>query len=285
MPARPQPPRTVVPMEFTPGQSVQFDVDAFDDLVLAHGAELVHWRAMRNPAGMVDQHDSRRPGEDDVGASNAMVYTQAGCFTGAILGNTKDLRAVTGNVLDAATAQLVCPRFYDCSPNEQPERIYLMPLDRLYLRQESVLVPVQHYQTVHPTLTDRLRFPAVKVHDLMDADGARYTCCVDFNVVDGCVVWVPGRAPVPDPVGGPGKVYTIRYLYRPFWYVERLMHEIRIAQSEDELGNRTVEEMPQSAIVQREYVFRNEDQKAGESAKPDSPRQAPAAADGGFGAR
>jgi hypothetical protein len=69
------PPRgPIAQNQFNPG-SVAFDLDAFDELIAAHGVELVHWRAMPNPAGLVDRFDSRRPGEDHVAASNGMVYT------------------------------------------------------------------------------------------------------------------------------------------------------------------------------------------------------------------
>jgi hypothetical protein len=265
---------------FQPG-SVAFDLDAFDELVAAHGVELVHWRAMQNPAGMVDRFDSRRPGEDHVAASNGMVYTKAGCFVGAMLGNTKELRAATGGVLDSAVAQVTPSRFYDCPEGEQPRRVRLMPKDRLYLKEDSVLVEAQQLGEVSATLVDRVRFPIVEVTDLMDADGLRFESGVDFEVRDGNIAWL--RPPVAPPDGKP-KVYGVRYLYRPYWNVERLTHDIRVAQHLDVNGGRVTEQAPQSCFVQRENVFRSEEQDPN-APNPSSPRQTAAAPDGGFGAR
>ncbi len=265
---------------FTPG-SVAFDLDALDELLAAHGVELVHWRAMVNPAGMVDRHDSRRPGEDHVAASNGMVYTKAGCFTGSLLGNTKELRAATGGLLDAAVAQMTAPRFYDCRAGESQRRIYLHTKDRIYLREESILVVHQQLGEVSATLVDRLRFPVVEVQDLMDSDGLRFEEGVDFEVADGNVAWL--RPPAPSQDGKP-KVYGVRYLYRPFWYVERMIHDIRVAQNLGVDGEREMHKAQQMVLVQREYVYRAENQDP-EAPNPDSPRQAPAAPDGSFGAR
>lgn len=270
-------PRQIIQQRFQPGLSVAFDADAFDDLLAAHGVDLVHFRSMRNPAGMDDRFDSRRPGEDHVAASNGMVYTQAGCFVGAIIGNSKDLKTAVGGVLDASTAQLTAPRFYDTGAP-----VYLNIGDRIYLRETSMLVVHQQLGEVHATLVDRLKFPVVEVQDLMDADGTRYTPGTHFVVQDGNIAWLSPPPPAGD--GARGKVYGIRYLYRPYWVVSRMVHDIRIAQTIDFSGQRVTQRMPQLAYVEREYVYRNEEQDP-QAPNPNSPRQTAAPEDGGFGAR
>jgi hypothetical protein len=283
---------SIAQMQFKPGVSVAFDADAFDDAIRAHGVEFVHYRGMRNPAGMVEKFDSRRPGEDHVGASNGLVYTRAGHFIALLTSNSKDLRAAADGQMDDARAQMTPTRFYE--PAEagepscecQPELIYLSPMDRLYLRDETVMVISQQLVEAHRTGLDRLRFPAIKVQDLMDADGHRYQQGVDFLVEDGNIRWTGANRPGLDDATGEwrGKVYGIRYLYRPFWYVERMVHEIRVAQGTNGSGERITQSMPQSVFVVREHVFRNEkqDEKAPD---PDSPRQVAAPTDGGFGPR
>jgi hypothetical protein len=237
------------------GVSIAFDIDAFDEAIRAHGVRFVHYRAMRNPVGMVDRNDSRRPDPDHSGASNGMLYTKAGCFTALFTGNTKELKAWAGGALHAGLAQITPARFYDTCPTE---RVYLQEKDRLYLETESVLVPCQQLVEVHATGRDRLQFPAQKVQDLVDAQGVRYTEGMDFDLVEGDVVWRPGKTPAPNAELNKGRVYGVRFLFRPHWYVEHMMHETRVAQWEDILGNRKVEPMPQAAAVQREYVYLNE---------------------------
>ena len=268
--------------DYPDGTSNAFDVYAFDEAIAAHGVLFVHYRGMRSPLGLVDKYDSRRPGGEGQGASNGMLYTKAGCFHGLFTGNSKALRALEGGRLDAATAQLTPTRFYRPeTPGAPCEPVYLQPMDRLYLAETSVLVTHQQLVEHHATGADRLKFPAEKVLDLVDSAGTRYGP-EDFAVVEGQVVWKARRPPV-DPDTGRGAVYAVRYLYRPFWYVDRLMHETRVVQQENPVtGERVTVRMPQSAVIQREYVFQNET----EDPAPDpGPRRAPVPADGGFGPR
>jgi hypothetical protein len=261
-----------------PEGSVAFDQDAFDEAIRAHGVQFIHYRGMRSPGGLVDKYDSRRPEEDHVGGSNGFVYTKAGQFTGLMIGNSKNQKGTPQGLLDMANCQMTSPKTYDCG-----KLIYLAPFDRLYLAETSVLVV--HWQLVepHPTGTDKLRFQAIEVQDLIDSDGVRYTTsdyCVTHN---GQIKWLTQKRPGMNPDTGKGKVYTVRYLYRPYWYIDRLVHEIRMTQQENPLtGERTTIRMPQTASLQREYVFENEEQ---DSQLPDSPRQAPVPEDGQFGPR
>jgi hypothetical protein len=78
-------------------------------------------------------------------------------------------------------------------------------------------------------------------------------------------------------------VCSVHFSYRPFWYVKNLIHEVRVAQTEDEFGNRTVQRMPQSCVLQREYFFEKE-QRDSQAADPEG-RQKPGPGDGGFGPR
>ncbi len=257
-----------------------FVIEDFDNAIQAHGVTLAHYRAMRNPVGMVDRFDSRRPDPDHSGSSNGMLYTKAGCLMALFQGNTKDLRAQEGGLLDAATAQLTPHRFY----LDGVEQVYLHPMDRLYLEDEAILVTHQQLVETHVTGTDKLRFQAVKVQDLVDASGTRYEPGIDFSLVNGKVVWGSNRPGI-IPGTGKGVVYAVRFLYRPYWHVERLMHEVRVVTSENEFtGARTMVRMPQTAVVQREYCFESE-AKDDEAKNPESPRQAPGPADGSFGVR
>lgn len=261
------------------GVSNAFDVDAFDEAIRAHGVRFIHYRGMRNPVGLIDKFDSRRPDDDHSGSSNGLIYTKAGCITALFTGNSKDLRAMDGGNLNAANAQITPARTYDCSD----EPIYLAPMDKLYLEEESVMVTHQQLVDAHETGIDRLKFPALKVLDLIDASNVRYQQETDFKVISGKVHWCGPNRPGTNPETGVGRVYAVRYLYRPYWLVDRLMHEIRMAQAEHPMtGARSTVRMPQAALIQREYVF--EQEKADEEAAP-SVRQTRSPRDGGFGQR
>lgn len=260
------------------GLSVAFDIDAFDEHIRAHGVAFKHYRAMLNPLGLLAKNDSRRPDPSHGNISNAMVYTCAGVVTALLVSNSKNVQKFEGGLLNAATASLTPARFYD----DAGSRVYLSPFDRLYLCDETVLVTRMQLVEAHETGVDRLDFPAVEVLDIMDARGVRYKQETDFCVKDGNIHWC-GNQPGINVEAGKGVVYGVRYLYRPHWYVDQLMHEIRVAQYEDPItGERRVEQMPQAAIVKREHVYLDQQN---DPEAPASPRQAPAPASGSFSAR
>lgn len=271
----------VLQMDFPNSVSVAFDTAAFDEQIRAHGVRFVHYRAMRDPVGLIDRYDARRPDDAHAGASNGMLYTQAGCLTALFTGNSKELKALEGGQLSAAYAQITPASTYEGGT----ERVYLAPLDRLFLEEAGVLVPHQQLVEAHETGDDRLRYPAARVLDLVDARGVRYTPDTDFCLHDGRVVWKTAKRPGVNTETQRGVVYAVRYLYRPHWYVDQLMHEVRVAQVEDPVtGQRGLVQMPQAARIAREFVFQNED-KDPLAPDPGSPRQVMGPRDGGMGPR
>jgi hypothetical protein len=286
-------PEVNFPFQF-PDQAVSFDAEAFDDLIRSQGVEMVHFRAMRCPIGMIDPDDIRRPHEHHANCSNGFLYRESGVITVGWQGNSNDNRFIDAGRLDGSTVQVVVPRFYDCPVNKRAE---WAQFDRVYLKEDSITVSNWETFAAHVTGYDRLQFPVVCVSDLIDSNGNDYIQGTDFVVENGQIKWTGQRRPGIEPKTGKGVVCTARYSYRPFWYVKTLMHEVRVAQIEDPTsGDRSVERMPQSLQLQREYFFEKEqrDKKAppatgspshGVTGGPDSARQQHAPADGIFGPR
>lgn len=260
---------------------VNFDPVILDKTIVSHGIRFVHWIALHSPIGLIDKYDSRRPDvEADTFTSNGRYYIKAGILMGLMSGNTKDARAIEGGIMHSAVAQFTPTRFYECGPNQESQRVYLSVFDKLYLEQEDILVSRDELASFSEDGWDRLDFPAVQVQAVVDANGIRYECC-DFQVEKGGIKWV-GKRPGINPNTGKGVIYSIRYRYRPHWYVERLLHEMRLVSSEDQLRGRLVIPMNQSCIVNREYVFLNK-LKAEEANGPQNAESARAPSDGGFG--
>lgn len=269
-------PENGVQFVFQQGLAVGFDPAAFDEAIRSQGVQLVHYRAMRCPVGLVDRYDSRRPHEDHAGCSNAHVYTEAGIVTCLFTGVSDEKKRDDIGFIDGSTVQVTSPRFYD----DSTQVVQVAPFDRFYLKETSVTVP--HYQLVeaHVTGRDKLSFPVVDVVDLMDASGRRYGPG-DFTVEDGKIVWEGG--PGFDALRNKGTIYAVRYNFRPYWYVSRLLHQVRVAQI-DTLVERVVVRMPQHFVLTREIVFENE-QKDDLAVDPASPRQVKGPLDGAFGPR
>lgn len=275
----------VITLDIPNNISVAFDVEAFDEAVTAHGVIFEHWRSMRSPLGMIDKFDSRRPDENHgvtggEADSNGQVFTKAGCVSALFTGNSKDLKSYDGGVLNSGVAQITPARFY-----KSGTPVYMAPLDRLFIEDCSVLVVHQQLVAAHATGHDRLNFPAVEVQDLVDASGIRYNQGADFDILDGQIVWSGAKRPGTNADTETGRVYAVRYLMRPFWIVDTLMHEVRIAQVENAFtGERKTARMPISARVVREYVFMSEKADP-QSSTPNSPRQASGPASGSLGPR
>jgi hypothetical protein len=256
-------------IQFPIATSVSFDLQAFLDGISAHGIRFIHYRAMVNPIGLIEKYDSRRPNPGGPSVINGMYYTKAGTVTALCIGNTKETKASDNGIVDSSTAQFTPLTEYE----DTNGRVFLAPYDRLYLEEESVLVSRHELVEASPTGTDRPKFPAVKILDCVDSSGIVYHQCQDFDVdIQGCIIWKGTKRPGQEVNTGKGVVYGIRYVYRPYWYVFRLIHEIRMIQQEDPItGIRSVVQAPQSALVQREYFFESEAADSGTRGAEEAP--------------
>ena len=274
-----------------PATAIDFDVEAFDSAIRSQGVRLVHYKALRCPVGMTDLDDNRRPHEDHAGCSNGFLYKKAGTITGLLIGNGNDPQLRDIGFVDGASFTSTFPRFYDeaCDPAKP---FYMAPFDRFYLDEEAITVPTWQLVRANESGLDKLSFPAVEVEELVDNRGDVYEEGADFKVSGGQVEWLDGRRPMPDLETGRGAIFSIRYRYRPFWYIGRLLHEIRISQVGNPMTNeRKLVRMQQQALLNREFLFLNEshDDLARDPRDPtkpsSSPRQQQAPEDGGFGPR
>ncbi len=248
-----------------PNAAVSFDVEQFDNALRSQGVTFIHWRAMRCPVGMTDEFDTRRPHEDHSGCSNGFLYTKAGEITCLFTGNSTQATISEVGVMDGSTVSVTMPRFYDGT--ETP--VYIAPFDRLFLYEEKIVVPNWQLFKTNGT-KDKLNFLAVTVQDLVDSQNRRYELG-DFEIQGGQIAWISNTRPGLDPETGKGLVCSVRYTYRPYWYVKHLVHEVRVSQAENPYtGIREVNRMPQAIVLQREYIFEKNER---DELAPDKDRQ------------
>lgn len=274
-----------------PSVDVAFDFDAFDEAIRSQGAKLVHYRAQRCPVGMTDLGDNRRPHEHHEGCFNGFIYTKVGCITGMMTGNSKKKDMENVGFVDFSTIQTTFPSTYD----DSDEKFTVAPFDRFFLTEnETKVVQWQLFQC-NETGLDRLKYPVECVDGpIIDQRGERYHVGVDFEVTpEGLIKWGT-RRPAPEIDVGPGMsngfgsdrgaVCSIRYTYRPYWYVGAIPHEIRMIQRQDTF-NRVVSRGPQLCVLHREYVSHNIEQTADQNLPSASEeiRKVMAPMYGGFG--
>lgn len=244
---------------------ISFDIEAFDNAIRNQGVTLVHWRAMACPVGMIDEFDTRRPHEDHSGCSNGFIYTEGGLVTILFTGNTLNSSSSEVGFMNGSVVNVTFPRFYDRANLAEPEiPIHIAPFDRLYFHEKRVVVP--HWQRFRTNGTsDKLQFPIVQVQDLIDSNNKRYSKA-DFDLVDGRLVWSTSNRPGVDPQSGKGLICSARFLYRPYFYIKNLVHQVRVTQAENPMtGERETFRMPQAAVLEREYIFEKNDKDSADT--------------------
>lgn len=237
---------------------VTMDLDKNDDLITQRGVTMEHWVAIPSPIGLKDRGGYRRSDQYDTITSNGMIYKKVGCFTAAIVSNSKRKTASDGGVIDYSTARLLVPRYYNEKEVADGDEIHLAPGDRIFIKDKEVLVSNYQRMQYNPGGLDRAQFPVKDVSFLIDSNNVEYKCGIHYKIKDGHIQWIDGKAnPGVDPDTGKGRVYAIRYKYNAHWYVKDIPNEVRVIQG-TEGDDRNVERMPYSAIIQREYVYYNQ---------------------------
>lgn len=239
-----------------------FDLSKQDQFVTSLGIQFVHYKAMPSPIGLKERGDYRRSDALDTISSNGMLYTKAGCFTATMSDNSRSQSRSDGGILDPSTSRIIMPRFYD--KNEEVaagDRIYMAPGDRVYIADPNADVLVSNYQrmTYEADQDNRPMFPIVKVEMITDSRNQSYQEGVDFEVTcAGDIRWLSGgSSPGIDPDTKEGRVYSVRYLYKAFWYIVSLPKEVRMTNVTTG-GLRSPERMPYHAVLQREYVYQQQ---------------------------
>lgn len=239
-----------------------FDLDRLDNFVTSLGSEYIHYKGIPSPIGQNDRGDYRRNDGVDTITSNGMIYRCAGKFTATMTDNSRDRQRGDAGTIDPSESRLVLPRFYNDKGYADGKRIYLSPGDRVYIADPDADVLVSNPQKMdYESGIDNVpMFPIVELEmPIIDSRNIEYIENVDYCITkDGNIRWLPGgRNPGIDPNTGKGRIYSVRYLYKSYWYITLLLKEVRITNVTTD-GERKPERMPYHCIVQREYMYHNQ---------------------------
>jgi len=232
---------------------ISFDKNAFTEFVKGQGVRVTHFRAIPDPRGMTSRGDTHAVTATRK-SSDGFIYKKSGVAHVLFSNNTANWDSSTDtSVVQHAMAVMTLPEKYE----DRDEPFMVMPFDRFFI--EDIECRVLNMQFIEANVNgiDRLQFPATCVEHLVDADGVEYCEGKDFEItVDGDIKWLTQNRPGWNIEFGRGKVYSIRYRYRPFFIVAKLLHEVRISQVTDPATfQRSVERMPYQCLIIREYIF------------------------------
>jgi len=257
-------------------EQVSMNVEAFDLMLEAQGAEFVHWRALRCPRGLTGLYDNRRAHDDHSGCSNGFIYKKVGKVHCSFTGSGDKKNKKPEGLVDSSTGMITVERLYSGTDIH----VQLANFDRLYLSEEAVTVVNWELFEANQSGLDKMRFPVETIEHIVDAEGREYGEH-DFAIKDGKIAWGKKRPGVQ--TDGAGTICTARYTYRPYWYISRLIHESRFIKVPDDMtGGRKIVRMPYQCEIQREYFFENEQN---DDKTPVSARQQRAPQSGSFGPR
>lgn len=258
---------TQIPMRAGKYQ-VSFTPGAHDHLVQSHGVRLVHMRAIPDPRGMTSRGDNHAVGgTSGQRSSDQFIYKEVGIVQAFFSNNSDNVSQQEVGQMVGATAYITLPEFYEKKRESDEDcPVLVHPYDRFYLKDVEVRVVTHEFVESNSTGVDRLSFPATCVEHVIDANGKEYNENEHFKIDDeGNIVWISQLRPGWNPTIGKGTVYAIRYRYTPYFILDRIIHEIRVALITDmATGLRSVRRMPYEIQVVREFVFkdRNRDPNA-----------------------
>jgi len=102
------------------------------------------------------------------------------------------------------------------------------------------------------------KYPIINVSDMTSiVNGVikKYIQDVDFNIVNGEIVWVVGLEPGYNDIEEMGEVLSITYSANPIYNVMQTLHEIRATQQMVN-GQKIAKRLPQQVLVKRDFLFK-----------------------------
>ena len=218
------------------GQRADFNPDKYDNLIEWHGLRLGWSRAAVCPCtptnGQTDQAD---PSCDICQGAGYLYFNAPEAQDPSLIG---DLTAVQRKVLRQGAASVVRGLMTGMGTSETPfERLGRLPagsaivtvrannrlghLDRL-VNLDAYIVHTEKVELVDPDLRLPLRYLVDGGVNVLASTERRFVPDEDFVVVDGDVMWQPGRAPMP------GTFLTAHYNYHPQYLVTEQPHATRL---------------------------------------------------------
>ena len=244
---------------------VSFTPGAHDFMIRSHGIRLVHLRAIPDPRGMTSKGDNHAVGGGGQRSQDGFIYKEVGILRAFFSNNSDNVTQESVGQMVGAAAYLTLPEFYESESGDSlKDPVLVHPYDKFYLKDIETRVVTHEFVEANSIGIDRLAYPATCVEHLIDSDGIEYCEGIHFKITNGNgeeggnIEWISQKRPGWNVHIGKGKIYSIRYRYTPFFIVNRIIHEIRVAHITDLANNnREVRRMPYEVQILREFVFKD----------------------------
>lgn len=264
-----------------PSENVAFDIDRIEELVRSHGVTCEVYSASYCPIEVDDANDGRTHMHPQ--CQNGFLYRYEGQTTVTFGGNVTTPEMTEYGAQDNSYVMATFPLYYDDCPDKpvvlgQFYRVFISNCPTSVVNSEKI----EHHQSG----LDRMSYPVQNVLRMTDSRGKEYHQGQDFEVTpEGLIQWFPNKSPGYNASLGRGTVVSCLYQYRPFYYVSRLPHEIRISRKVNPMtGDAEVVRMQSQVALQREWMFDQSVRDEKDDGRGNT-RTATAPRSGGFGPR
>jgi hypothetical protein len=232
-----------------PYDTLIWDDNVFNNLIKDQGVTLAHWKAVICPLGLIDANETIGSHSAHVNCENGYIYKFAGYITAYFSSNSAIANLSEMGILDGSTVSVTFPKNYDNTSIQA----YIQIFDRFFIVDLATLVPNTQLIEASPTGYDKANYRIIQLEEVIDSNNISYSPD-NYEVLDGKIHWVGQQRPGFDPQVGKGVIYSVRYLYEPYFYVSRLMHEVRVLNKLDYITNKkSVVRAPYAALLNREY--------------------------------
>lgn len=252
-------------MDFeSPWDSVIPNNDATNLFISGLGIIFNHYVAIPNPIYESNLGDLRRSFPEESTALNAdkrfdfiengFLYKFAGQVWGIFQGNNKQFREIASGLYTESGAFVTFNRYYRSS-NKYASFAEYDKLIPCISGKEFFSVNWEKTQ-VNQTGINRLQFPACEIEYIIDSAGREYLENQDFKLENGNIRWISRQGadrPGIDPNTGKSRVISVRYKYKPTYYVRNLAHDIRMHPTIDSQGE---PQWPMSTDTNGEIVYK-----------------------------
>lgn len=224
--------------------------ESWDQLAQNRGIRFIHKVAAPCPnmKSLVDNnHDPDCPFCD----GSQILYVQEKEIFGTFSGNTLEKMFEVQGVWEIGTAVITFPTEYADGTQADFNVFDKLECPDFQIR----LSDLKEYGGGPTTGT---KYPIINVSDMTSiVNGVikKYIQGVDFNIVNGNIVWVIGKEPTYNNIEEMGEVLSITYSTNPVYNVLQTLHEIRATQQMIN-GQKVAKRLPQQVLVKRDFLFK-----------------------------
>lgn len=224
---------------------------SFDQLLSNRGIRFIHRKALPCP-NIDDLNANTHVINCPICDGSGMIYYHEKEIYGVFYSNSLEKQYEHHGVWEVGSAVITLPVEY--SDGTQAD---FNTFDHLYIPDFTVRMWEMKEYEKNPGNIQKLRYPIQKIDTILSADTTtlkEYKVDIDFNLVDGNIVWIAGKEPNYNYALGRGDVLAIAYYANPVYTVVQHMRELRITQEMGTDGKKIARRLPQQIMVRRDYL-------------------------------